>query len=263
MPLLLHITDTHIYSDAGQQLKEIETRQSFAAVVNAAHKKFPDADAVVLGGDLAQDESEAAYKHVARSFIHWHSHVHAITGNHDDMALMEKVLNPTVRFEREIGIFKLGNWQVLLLNTQKQGAIGGELTLQQFEQIKQAVKVAEDKHLLLVMHHQPVPVGSHWLDAIGLDNGELLIEMAAQHTNIRGLLFGHVHQQFDDSCRHARIMGTPSTCIQFKPDCDNFMLDNVSPGYRWLQLNEDGSIETGVERVEGFIPTDLSDNTKY
>lgn len=74
---------------------------------------------------------------------------------------------------------------------------------------------------------------------------------------------GHVHQQFEARCGQARIMGTPSTCIQFRPDCDNFELDDKSPGYRWLQLNDDGSIETGVERIEGFIPTDLSDNTSY
>lgn len=261
--LLLHITDTHLYGEAGQTLKGIDTRQSFAAVAAAAMEKFPEPDAVVLGGDLAQDESEAAYKVVARQFIDWHVHVHAITGNHDDQDLMERVLNPTVRFTPELGTLDLGAWRVLLLNTQKKGSIGGEISPALFRAVKAEVAASADKHLLLVTHHHPFPVDSHWLDMIGVSNGDMLTELAMHHDNIRGLLFGHVHQPFDDVLKQTRILATPSTCIQFRPNCDDFTLDDNSPGYRWLKLNDDGSIETGVERIEGFIPPDLSDNSIY
>lgn len=263
MPLLLHITDTHIYSEAEQTLKGINTRQSFAAVTAAARAQFPDPDAVVLGGDLAQDESEAAYKIVARQFIDWPAPVHAITGNHDDQELMERILNPTIRFTPDLGVLSLGSWRVLLLNTQQKGSIGGEVSTALFRAVKEAVAAAEDKHVLLVTHHHPYPIDSHWLDMIGLSNGEMLTDLVLHHANIRGLLFGHVHQPFEDELRQARIIGTPSTCIQFAPNSDDFQLDGVSPGYRWLQLNDDGSIETGVERIEGYIPPDLSDNSTY
>lgn len=43
MPRLVHITDAHIYAASGQQLKAIDTRRSFTAVVQAAHARFPDA----------------------------------------------------------------------------------------------------------------------------------------------------------------------------------------------------------------------------
>ena len=44
-------------------------------------------------------------------------------------------------------------------------------------------------------------------------------------------------------------MATPSTCIQFHPNNDDFTIDNEKPGYRWLDLMPDGEIKTGVERV--------------
>ena len=46
-------------------------------------------------------------------------------------------------------------------------------------------------------------------------------------------------------------MAAPSTCIQFHPTNDNFTIDNAQPGYRWLNLGADGTIESGVERVSG------------
>ena len=41
-----------------------------------------------------------------------------------------------------------------------------------------------------------------------------------------------------------------STCIQFHPDSFDFVLDTVNPGYRWLDLNADGTLKTGVSRVK-------------
>ena len=46
-----------------------------------------------------------------------------------------------------------------------------------------------------------------------------------------------------------RLMGTPSTCMQFEQEADEFSLDSRPPAYRWLELGDDGSLETGIEWV--------------
>jgi Icc protein len=43
----------------------------------------------------------------------------------------------------------------------------------------------------------------------------------------------------------------PSTCVQFKPLSKDFAIDDVAPGYRWLDLYPDGRVETAVSRVDG------------
>ena len=48
-----------------------------------------------------------------------------------------------------------------------------------------------------------------------------------------------------------RLLSVPSTCVQFKPHSKDFAVDDVAPGYRWLDLHEDGRIDTEVSRVEG------------
>ena len=48
------------------------------------------------------------------------------------------------------------------------------------------------------------------------------------------------------------MLSTPSTCVQFEPESDEFSVEKIPPGYRWMQLNPDGSIDTRVSRVEGI-----------
>jgi Icc protein len=47
-----------------------------------------------------------------------------------------------------------------------------------------------------------------------------------------------------------RLMGTPSTCMQFEQNADEFEVDGRPPAYRWLELGADGGIETGIEWVD-------------
>ncbi|WP_241086311.1 hypothetical protein [Candidatus Vondammii sp. HM_W22] len=51
-------------------------------------------------------------------------------------------------------------------------------------------------------------------------------------------------------------MGSPSTCIQFTSDQDDFDIDLMAPGFRWLKLMPDGSIRSGIERISS-IPEEL------
>ena len=69
--------------------------------------------------------------------------------------------------------------------------------------------------------------------------------------NVRGMVWGHVHQAFDGMREGVMLMGTPSTCVQFEPGSTKFTLDERPPGYRWLHLYPDGRIDTRVEWVEG------------
>ncbi len=47
-----------------------------------------------------------------------------------------------------------------------------------------------------------------------------------------------------------RVIGTPSSCAQFKPFEDEFALDDKPPAYRRIILNSDGSIETELIWLE-------------
>ena len=51
---------------------------------------------------------------------------------------------------------------------------------------------------------------------------------------------------------NVRLLASPSTCVQFTPGSEDFAVDTLAPGYRWLRLLPDGTLETGVARVTGI-----------
>jgi Icc protein len=66
------------------------------------------------------------------------------------------------------------------------------------------------------------------------------------------VLWGHIHQHLDLYRGDVRLLATPSTCIQFQAGSDDFAVEPLAPGFRWLDLHSDGTLDTGVERATDF-----------
>jgi len=107
-----------------------------------------------------------------------------------------------------------------------------------------------DRHALVCLHHQALPAGSELIDGLGLQRTQLLINSIKSRGSVRAVLWGHVHQQAHHHRGGIEWMSTPSTCVQFKPGSKTFTLDDLPPGYRRINLNPDGSIDTAVERLQ-------------
>lgn len=244
---LVQFTDPHLFADRMGEMRGVNTYASLQQVLAAAKLKHWTPDALLVTGDIAQDESRAGY-HVFRDiFTPLKLPVLCLPGNHDNPQFMrEELSDPFIVTDHVL----FDNWCLPLLSTYVHGTAAGELSHDALNQLANTLRANEDKHCLICLHHQPVPVGSKWLDGVGLRNPECLFEVLDQFNNIRGILWGHVHQQFDGERNGVRLMGTPSTCRQFLPRSDQFALDDAPPGYRWLSLSPDGQIETGVEYVD-------------
>jgi Icc protein len=76
-----------------------------------------------------------------------------------------------------------------------------------------------------------------------------MFDIIEQYPGVKGVLWGHVHQEVDYLRNGLRMLATPSTCIQFAGNSDDFKVDDLPPGLRHLQLQPDGSINTQVHRV--------------
>ena len=266
MSLILHISDSHLFADQQVELKGMRTRDSFRAVLEHAHASYPAPDAIILGGDMAQDESAQAYRLVADMLYEyeWRVPVMISPGNHADLGLLQANLIPALEAGSSYSDhLQLGAWQVISLNTHEKGSVGGYLSEGELARLESILSLSAGMHTLIALHHHPVPIASRWLDEIGLRNRHALWDMIAAYPQVKALLCGHIHQELDALHQGVRVLGTPSTCIQFAPGNDDFGMDAVSPGYRWLGLADDGVLETDVRRIEGFIPADLNNKDLY
>lgn len=111
---------------------------------------------------------------------------------------------------------------------------------------------APDRHHLVCLHHHPVSVGCPWLEPIGLRNAKEFLVGHGPLSPGPGGTVGHVHQAFDQQRNDVRLLATPLTCIQFAVGSPNCKVSGEAPGYRWLRLQPDGTLQTGVSRLADF-----------
>lgn len=245
---LLQITDMHLFADSKKDLLGIKTVQSYQAVIEHAKRYSPECLSVLCTGDLSQD-------HSAQSYIDFTTHIKKLNmpcywlpGNHDIQAIMlPSLLQEGFAQTRQI---VSDYWQIIMLDSQVEGVPYGSLSERQLHFLREALTEYPDKHALICIHHHVLPVGSKWLDQHILKNNQQFLDLIADFENVRGVLSGHVHQAGDTVKNGVYFMTTPSTCVQFMPNSDDFALDSEAPGYRYLSLNKEGDITTHIERIE-------------
>ncbi|MFZ2508717.1 MAG: phosphodiesterase [Steroidobacteraceae bacterium] len=243
---LLQFTDTHLLGTPGVEVRGVVTDVTLKRCIAHAARQHPAPDAVLLTGDLVQDD-RGGYARVRHHFGKTGVPVHCLPGNHDSPAeLRADLADPP--FVHDFAS-RYDAWLIAMLDSTVAGAHHGHLTAAEIARLDRALAQNPDAYALICLHHHPVPHGSPWLDALMLDNAAELFEVMARHPRVRALLWGHVHQALDEVRGTIRLMGTPSTCMQFEPDAEEFSVDTRPPAYRWLELGDDGSLRTGIEWV--------------
>ncbi|MEO8224947.1 MAG: 3',5'-cyclic-AMP phosphodiesterase [Gammaproteobacteria bacterium] len=245
---ILHITDPHLYAQRAARMRGVNTDDTFVATLKHALADPRPADIILATGDLVQDESRAGYARFQELTAMPGLPVYCLPGNHDSPEIMREMLcEAPFQF---CGVAERGGWSLVLLNTFASNDDGGVLPPHELEFLEKTLVGTRSDHCLIALHHQPVPMGSRWLDSVALRNADQFLAIIDRHAHVRGIVWGHVHQASDRERNGVRLMSTPSTCAQFKPGSDNFALDTLPPGYRWIDLYADGSIDTSVVWVK-------------
>jgi Icc protein len=259
---IVQLTDLHLYGAADGRLRGIATLPALEATLAAATARHAPWDALLLTGDLVQDDP-GGYAHVRELFGASTVPVYCIPGNHDELPEMRAVLG--ARPFQICGTALHGEWLLVMLDSYLHGKASGRIAAAELARLDAALGAHPERHALVCLHHHPVALGSRWLDAVGLENPAALFAVLERHPNVRVLLCGHAHQLYDGVRQGVRILCTPSTCAQFKPGSDGFALDGHPPAYRWFELHADGRVDSGVEWVESaadVAPADRAPSTR-
>ncbi len=247
---LVQVTDCHLGSAPGSTLLGMDTDHSLQAVVDLIGRERTAIDLILGTGDLSDQGSRAAYLRLQSYFDQLCATSVWLPGNHDARAEMAAVVGDRPQLSNEV---RVSDWQILMLDSQIPGEVGGELGADQLDLLEHCLQCASEEglHTLICLHHQPVAIGCDWLDKHKIADAEEFFALIERFHSVKGILWGHVHQQADLLRRGVALFSTPSTCVQFAPDVVDFKVDDLPPGYRWLDLLPDGTIETGVSRVRG------------
>ncbi|MGK0441507.1 MAG: Icc protein [Pseudohongiellaceae bacterium] len=245
---VLQITDSHLGEQVGERLLNLDTDESLAAVLELMVKESPECDLLLATGDIANHASVAAYQRFDALTRHVAPDTLWLPGNHDDPDLMVQTLG-----EPLVKTAQLGAWLIIMLDSSAKGQVGGSFSEFELAFLKEQLEQAGDSYVLICLHHHPVDIGCAWLDEQRVTNAAAFFEILDSCEQVRGVAWGHVHQHIDTERNGVKLMATPSSCVQFAPGSDVFKLDRAAPGYRWLNLHQDGRIDTGVSRVKDVI----------
>lgn len=254
--LVVQLSDSHLFAEADGKLLGMPTRDSLNAVVDLVLAEQPQIDLLLATGDLSQDGSVESYQAFRQSSARIKAPARWLPGNHDELREMAIAAQHSDFLEAVVDV---GNWRITMLDSAVSGSVPGYLEDKQLQLLAQALSEAPQRHHLVCLHHHPVPIGAAWMAPIGLRNPDALFSVLERFPQTTAVLWGHVHQAFDQPHNGLRLMASPSTCIQFAPNSEDFRLDSVAPGYRWLRLHDEGQIDTGVSRIDpALFEVDLS-----
>ena len=246
---LVQITDTHLKRESGGELLGLDTDFSLQQVLRIVAEERKSIDAVLATGDISDQGAHDAYLRARDYFAGLADTVFWLPGNHDGQDNMHATTSGSPEMTPEA---RAGLWQIVLLDSQIPGEVGGRLGGEQIDWLRKRLEAGAETGLfsLVCLHHQPIPMGSAWLDQQQVEDSDEFLAVVDSFPGVQGVLWGHVHQAHDSQRGHIRMMCTPSTCIQFAPHSDDFKVDDKPPGYRWLDLHANGDIDSAVSRVE-------------
>lgn len=244
---IIQISDCHLGPLTSEALLGLNTDESLHDVLALIAEKETDFDYLVCTGDIASAGHETCYRRFISIVGQYFSQPLAwLPGNHDSAAIMSSLdLAPEARAVEQ------GNWLLLLLDSVVPFKVHGNFEQGELDYLEHMLSANPDKHVIVMLHHQPVLVGSIWIDQYILRNADAFFAIIDRFPSVKAVVWGHVHQDFTGERNGVQLIATPSTCVQFKPKCDDFTVDTLMPGYRWFDLNQNGSFTTGVERVTG------------
>jgi len=239
---IAQISDPHLGKTPGDTLLGVDTDRSLRDVLD----QLPRNDMVIVSGDLSNDGSPESYRRFADTMgecgvANWS----CLPGNHDELEVMNRVLGPAVINPVQV----IGSWLLLQLNSRVAGYEHGDLNDSELAFLDKTLSRHHGMNVMVFLHHQPVAVGCKWLDQYVVRSADRFFNIIEKHENVRGVSWGHVHQDFQTVRHGVKLFGNPSTCAQFKPNSDEFAVDTAMPGYRLFELHKDGTINTQVNRV--------------
>ncbi|MEO9386005.1 metallophosphoesterase [Chromobacterium phragmitis] len=233
---IAQLTDLHLFADKNGCLLGRDTHAALARVLAGLGKEEGVA-AVLLTGDVSQDESEASYRLAAEALAGLGLPVHWIAGNHDKRQTMARVfdehgfLHPLERTE-------LGGWTFIGVDSCVAGQDGGRIADAELERMRRLLGEA-DGPAAVVLHHHPLAVGTPLLDDCMLSPAAPFWRIAAASPALKLAICGHAHGDYSLAYRGKALEAGPATCFQWRQGACDIEIDDRH-GYRLFDFAADG-----------------------
>ena len=240
--LIAQITDCHLPADPQQKYRGINPHGNLKTLLKKVRRLRPDL--LLATGDLSEDGSKASYVAFQKCIKLLGVPVLALPGNHDDVSLLAEAFpgSPTDK----ISVSEHGPWHIIRLNSSIPGKPEGRFSEEMLAELEGFLGQHEQRPCLIVMHHQPIAIGSPWIDKYPLIDPQPFLKIVDRYPDVKAVVWGHVHQVYAADRNGTAMLGGPSSAINGLPGARKFTPDPTGPAFRWLELKADGTLLSGI-----------------
>ena len=240
----IQLTDFHILSDKNSMLQGVDTYKTLERIIKTiilTDEIIHDVNAIFVTGDLSQDGSSESYHHIGSLLSLLNIPIFWIPGNHDDNDTASEVLVKYPLFN-ELKTTKIGTWQFIGINSCVAGEDYGSFSdVGRLNAIQEILMDAEkdEIHCALIMHHQPIEVGTPLMDSCMLKNGEQLISVLKNQKALKLIICGHVHENYSIKTKNFNLESSAATCFQIKKGTLKLEIEKKS-GLKIYEFHKNG-----------------------
>lgn len=216
--LIGQITDIHLGFDPDNPAEFNRKRLDQVLSHLCAPGRRPDL--LLATGDLVDRGDADSYRRLRNALEICPFPVWPCLGNHDLRETFSQyfpeipVVDGFVQYEIDTGPLRL-----LVVDTLEEGRHGGSFCKVRARWLSDRLSEKSDQPTIVVMHHPPVEVGIEWMNT---DPDEPWVarfaETIAGHTQVKGLICGHLHRPIVAAWRGTTVTICPSTAPQVALD---------------------------------------------
>ena len=242
------LSDLHLYAYKDFVYHEHNTYQSFSKVIELLQEDVPTLDFILVTGDMASKQEKQVYFHVDEAFKPLNLPWYWLPGNHDSNKIMQAVANEVSVTNAKL--FEAKGTRFILLNSldREEKVVEGMLPTEELNFLRQSLEQAPKTPTIVALHHQPISLGEGWVEPLGLINKADFNNIIIAHSQVKAVIFGHVHHANQWEHNQIQYFSAPATSYQFNPYTPEFSLDDLAPGYRIFEVEGD-SIKSEVKRI--------------
>ena len=248
---LLQLTDCHLFVSPAETIQGICTRERWLSVLASIQPEQTRAERLIVTGDMTHDDLPQTYRVIRETLAPWWPKTRFVPGNHDVRAGIHEHLHDRIQRVAERVVFSepVAGWQLIGLDSHLPGQVRGELGTTQLAWLADELARTASRPTVLFLHHPPVDAPSDWMNAIGLTDRDALWDLLRSHSQVRLICAGHVHHESSTLRQGVLVVTTPATGVQFTPESETLVVDDLPWGYRLLELHDDGTFHTRVVRL--------------
>jgi 3',5'-cyclic AMP phosphodiesterase CpdA len=226
MTTILQLSDTHIVPEGALVSGRLDTADALARLVvriSSIRDQIGPIDALLISGDLSDDGSAESYTRLKTLIAPLDLPTYVIAGNHDARNPMRAAFANDLPIDGPLNwTRKLGDIQLIGLDTLAEGQGLGTLTPDSLSFLTDALSQAGGAPVLLALHHPPFACGISFMDNIGLTNRDALRDAVGAYDGTLRVVCGHIHSMIiSDIVGHIAISApSPSSTFAYdrRPD---------------------------------------------